>query len=256
MYDRLFENPVNPLFILGSWIAGGTWVVFSVWRMAEARLDVLSGLLAIVAAIVLAGTTLWQPEMSWLICSVMLMISFGVPAASSVLNRRDHALIDADVARKCIDALAYNASNAGARAKLANLCRQAELVAPAVAHLDYALKVAPQFFTTEKITLKSWQRDLDTGYYPRDLVCPRCRTSNEPDDLFCRRCGSSMLYLILAGAWLPQGVTFKLAKAWMIALAVGIAAPFSAALLPPVAALAVIPAVVALGLYAFWRCVR
>jgi ribosomal protein L40E len=202
-----------------AWTLAMIWSYMLIMMMVEGEIDLIEGVIAL-------GITLWLG-----INAMMPMIPYGtlislvslgagallMPWLRNTANQRAHAKIDADQVNNATKAVEFDQDNWGARIELAKQCYKHGLLAPAVAHLSYAVQAAPLHTYNEKRTLKQWEAELNQ-LKKRDnsIVCLSCGARNPADGVRCVKCDHYILPLLVGGRWMPEGLPGKILRVWVI----------------------------------------
>ena len=252
----ILDNPESFLLLFSTWALAALWIVIAITTMIEAKLNVGQGGMVIFLALAFASAATMLPKYDLTVFLLMILVSFIGPRASQSWNRREHMVIDAEVAQKNVQMLVFDPNNIGARMKLAETCYEAGLLPSAVEHLRLALSVSTRQFSPEKTLLKKWEQELVATETPSEIICPSCRIPNHPIALNCRHCGAPILYLLVAGFWLPPGMMLRVLKAWSVVPIVALASAFVALGMAPAIALPLEIVILTLGLLAFWKSLK
>lgn len=127
-----------------------------------------------------------------------------------------------------------------------------------VAVAEAALRGKPHHgFAEEFRLLNVWRRFLPPDApEPSPTLCPACRRPHDASVLICTACRSP-LYL----SWVEEGTPAeslqrRLSTAWLVAVVVALGCPAAVSLLPPLAAMGVILALLIGGAVLLWRAFR
>jgi hypothetical protein len=224
------------------WIPVAIWILGLIQWMVMDEIDVLSGLLGIAAALMLAMAPLLGVPREY--TPLLFMAAVGTivmfPFVRAGMNRRELASIDIEAMARAYEALAERPNNVAAMFKLARLAYAKGMPAHAIAIAENAVANMPkQHFMEEHRMVAQWKKAMPPGAVARSLACVDCGVPVAPGPVHCPRCGAPFLLDHVGGRIVGRGMGRKLLAAWvaMIALLLGI--PMAAAL-PPAAAVAAI----------------
>lgn len=208
-----------------AWALAMIWSYTLVMMMVEGEIDLIEGIIAL-------GITLWLGINSMMpmfpYATVVSLVSLGagalvMPWLRNTANQRAHAKIDADQVNSATKAVEFDPDNWGARIELAKQCYKHGLIVPAVAHMSYAVQIAPLHTYNEKRTLRTWEAELKQAKRKEDtLLCLGCGTRHPVEAVRCSQCGKPILPMLVGGRWMPEGLPGKILRVWVIvALATG-----------------------------------
>jgi ribosomal protein L40E len=237
------------------WLPVAVWVMGLVHWMIQGDLDVLSGFLGSVVAIVLGVFTMRPPvpALAPLFLLAVLAILGFFPYVRSMLEHRAHVQIDVEALERAYSALDLKPGNFGATWRLAQVLYQRGVVGHALAIAEDLLDGAdPEIFHEELRILHRWQEDVRTDQI-RALPCMECGKMNAPGTLYCSRCRSKYLLDYAKGRWFGTRSVRRLLAVWIAAVAGLVGVPTAATALEPSKSMVVVPLLAVLAVALIWR---
>jgi hypothetical protein len=248
----------HPLFLVCGfivWIPVAVWVLGMVQWMIQGDLDVISGMLGSILAVVLGLFTMWPPVPALaplFLFSVIAIIAL-YPFVRNILEKRAHVQIDVEAVERAYDSLDEKPGNFGARWRLAQVLYTRGVNGHAVAIAEDLLQGADaQVFHDEMRILARWREDVRPDTI-RALPCMECHTMCDPGELYCPRCNSKFLLDYAKGRWLGRRSVRRLIALWVAGVAGLVGVPTAATALPASAGVFVVPLLMLIAVLIVWR---
>lgn len=259
MQNRFLNEPFNMFSALIVWIPVCIWIVSLIHWMITAEIDTLSGLFGIVLACAVGFLAVNPPHPSLapIFVLVAVLTVAIAPVARVAMNRAALQSIEVEAIERAYEMLSAKPDNFGAKIRLARALWAKGLSSFAVAIADGALQAAPiELFSEEHRMLSQWKASQAVNPGVTRIRCVDCGIPNEPGLMFCSRCGAPFLLDYAQGKFMKSGVIKRVTAGWIAAVAALVAIPTVAVSLPAVAAIVVVPILVAVGAWMLYAAFR
>lgn len=212
------------------WIPICAWVYTFISWMIQGEIDVLLGLVGVIAGLGLGMLALHPPRADLppyiFLATVAMMLLF--PTARAIHHRQMTSKLEMESMERAYSQLSFRPDNVGAKFRIANALykKGAHQIAMAVA--EEALRHVPKkLFEEEERTLAGWKRAAGAApAQQKRITCAMCGKSNEAYQIFCQGCGAQILLDYAKGTWIHPSAARKILAGWFGSISILAIIPF------------------------------
>ncbi|MBS1705917.1 MAG: hypothetical protein JST40_08590 [Armatimonadetes bacterium] len=241
MFGQLDIGVAGPMFFL-------TLIMIPIfglliWKilgmMIEKDIDLITGIVAIFAIVMLFGLSIWAPHPAIPIVVILTVVSCAVayPFALDMLDKFLSRQVDVEQLDKAHYALSQNPSNPVPRFEIARLLYEMGLKGSAILLAENTLAglsttMDPSrnasfrdMFKVEESKAKYWRKTLTDPHAYDPIPCPRCQALNPPGQIACQKCEGPFLLDILRHNTRTSSIVGRLVLSLaLVAITIGVGA--------------------------------
>lgn len=203
------------------------WIYCLMHWMAEGELSGPTGLVAIVASILMVGVGVSAKSeiITYGVMLLFLVAPFTVPMYDRIAGQASDRELDLQKFERAHAAFAKNPDNVGSRFDIAKLLAKLGLYGHAIAIAKGAESLLTDdqgvhqrgtklMFSRELSDMRYWETQAKPEDY-RSVHCPKCKVSNPPGTIACLKCQAPFLLDIVREGTTKAHIGSKVVLAWL-----------------------------------------